>query len=167
MKKILKSVVFLAFLATFAGCVKDNGPNGNTDLANYTYSVQPNQWYERGDVGYSGFQVFCEIDIPGITQDVMDYGAVMVYVKRDDLNLFYPLPVITNLYDNVNGYAYVNTIQNNVYLGMVEIFIEDTDYLTVVPGPMTFKVVVFNQLKSLPASLNIKDYKQVEAYLNN
>ena len=49
---------------------------------------------------------------------------------------------------------------------MIEIFIEDTDFQTDVPGSMTFKVVVFNQLKSLPKSMDIRDYKQVEAFIN-
>ena len=162
MKRFLNAAIVLALLATFTGCIKDNGngPNGNADLEHYTYTVQSNQWFTRGVFGQSGFQYYYQIDIPGITQSVMDYGAVMVYIKRSDLNLFYPLPVIT---DND---GYVNTIQNNVYLGMVEIFIEDTDFHTEAPGQITFKVVVFDQLKSLPKSLDINDYKQVEAYLN-
>jgi hypothetical protein len=159
MKKILNAVVLLAFLATFAGCVKDNGPGGNADLAHYTYTVQPNQWNIRGVFGQAGYQYYYQIDIPGITQSVMNSGAVMVYVKLNDL--FYPLPASTNYV------GYVSTMQNNVYPGMVEIFIEDTDFQTQAPADQfTFKVVVFDQLYSLPKSLDIKDYKQVEAYIN-
>lgn len=158
MKRIINSAILLAFLATFVGCVKDSGPSGNADLEHYTYTVQSNQWYTRGVFGEPGFQYYYQIDIPGITQAVMNSGAVMVYVKQNDL--FYPLPAITNF----NGY--VNTIQNNVYLGMIEIFVEDTDFQTDPPAQMTFKVVVFDQIYSLPKSLDIKDYKQVEAYMN-
>jgi hypothetical protein len=159
MKRFMNAAILLAFFATFMGCIKDSGPNGNADLEHYTYTVQSNQWYTRGVFGEPGYQYYYQIDIPGITQAVMNKGAVLVYVKQNDL--FYPLPAITNS----NGY--VNTIQNNVYLGMVEIFLEDTDFQTNAPGQMTFKVVVFNMLKSLPAGLDLKDYKQVEAYLNN
>jgi len=158
MKRFLNAALLLAFLATFGACVKDNGPHGNADIEHYTYTVQPNQWYTRGVFGQAGFQYYYQIDIPGITRAVMDNGAVMVYVKLNDL--FYPLPAITNN----NGY--VNTMQNNVYLGMVEIFVEDTDFQTEAPGQFTFKVVVFDQIYSLPKSLDIKDYKQVEAYMN-
>lgn len=161
MKTILKSAVLFALIATFAGCVKDEGPVGpigNTDLEHFTYTVPSNQWYTRGVFGEPGYQYYYQIDIPGITQSVMNYGAVMVYIKQDEL--FYPLPATAN-FD-----GYVNTIQNNVYLGMVEIFIEDTDFQTDPPGQMTFKVVVFDQLKSLPTTLDIKDYKQVEAYMD-
>ena len=160
MKKFLNAAILLTFLATFVGCVKDSGPNGNADLDHYTYTVQANQWNERGVFGQQGYQYFYEIPIPGITQTVLNTGTVMVYIQRDDLNMFYPLPVITN------NTGYVNTIQNNVYLKMIEIFIEDTDFQTDVPGSMTFKVVVFNQLKSLPKSMDIRDYKQVEAFIN-
>lgn len=170
MKQLMITALLFVSLATITGCAKDglngrdgvngkDGQGGNANIEHYTYTIQDNQWYTRGSFGQPGYQYYYQIDIPGISQDVMDYGAVMVYIKLNDL--FYPLPAIAN-YD-----GYVNTIQNNVYMDMVEIFVEDTDFKTVTPGQITFKVVVFDQIISLPKSLNIKDYKQVEAYLNN
>ena len=157
MKKFLNATLLLAFIATFTGCVKDNGPSGNADLASFNYSVRANQWLADGTRGTVGFQYYSRFDVPEITQSVMDFGTVMVYKQEN--SLFYPLPVSTS------DVGYVSTIQYNVYLGMVEIFIEDTDFLTDPPADMNFKVVVFNQLKSLPVSLDIKNYKQVEAYM--
>lgn len=169
MKQLMIIALLFVSLVTITGCAKDglngkdgqngkDGIGGNANLVHYTYTIQANQWSVRGVFGQPGFQYYYEINIPGITQNVMDYGAVMVYVKLNDL--FYPLPAIANY----NGY--VNTMQNNVYMNMIEIFIEDTDFKTEAPGQFTFKVVVFDQIKSLPKSLDIKDFKQVEAYMN-
>jgi hypothetical protein len=166
MKRFLNAALFLTFLATFTGCGKDgingvdgkDGLGGNANLEHYTVTIQPNQWLTRGVFSTPGYQYYTDFNVPGITQAVMQSGAVMVYIKLDDL--FYPLPAITN------NDGYVSTIQNNVYLGLVEIFMEDTDFQTEAPGAYTFKVVVFDQLKSLPKSLDIKDFKQVEAYMN-
>jgi hypothetical protein len=158
MKKLMITALLLVSLATITGCVKDSGPNGNANLQNYSYSIQPNQWYTSGIYGQAGWQYYHQFDVPEITRSVMEKGAVMVYAKQNDM--FYPLPATT---DN-NGF--VTTFQFNVYLGMVEIFVEDTDFQTVNPGAMSFKIVLFDQLKSLPKSLDIKDYKQVLAYVN-
>ena len=153
------TALLLTSLATITGCVKkDDGPNGNANLEHYTYTVQANQWYTYGEFGHSGWQYYHQFDVPEVTRDVMEKGAVMVYIKGNDL--FYPLPATTD-YD-----GWVNTIQYNVYLGMVEVFVEDTDFQTDNPGPMVFKIVIFDQLKSLPPALDIKDYKQVLAYMN-
>jgi hypothetical protein len=173
MRKLMITALMLASLATITGCVKDglngrdgrdgvdgkDGLGGNVNIENSTFTIQANQWYTRGVFQQQGFQYYCLIDVPRITQDVMENGAVMIYVQQSDL--FYPLPAITNN----NGY--VNTIQNNVYSGTVEIFVEDTDFQTENPGIMTFKIVIFDQLSSLPKDLDIKDYKQVVAYLND
>ena len=157
MKKFLNAALLLAFIATFTGCVKDNEPSGNADIASFTQPIHANDWLVDGIAGKPGYQYYSRFDVPEITQRVMDLGTVMVYKQEN--SLFYPLPVSTS-------YAgYVSTIQYNVYLGMIEIFIEDTDFLTDPPADMNFKVVVFNQLKSLPVSLDIKNYKQVEAYM--
>jgi hypothetical protein len=158
MRKLMISTLLLVSVATIMGCKKDEGPNGNANIDNYTYTIQTNQWYTYGEFGQPGFQYYRQIDVPAITQDVMEKGAVMVYIKQDDL--FYPLPATT---DND---GWVTTVQYNVYMGMVEVFVEDTDFQTVNPGTMTLKIIIFDQLKSLPASLDIKDYKQVIAYMN-
>jgi hypothetical protein len=158
MRQFMITALLLASTATFTGCTKDDGPNGNANLEHFTYTVQANQWYTYGVLGQPGFQYYRQFDVPEVTQDVMDNGAVMVYIKQDDL--FYPLPAIT---DND---GWVNTIQFNVYPGMVEVFVEDTDFQTENPGTMTFKIVIFDQLKSLPNSLDIKDYNQVLAYFS-
>jgi len=158
MRRFMIIALLAVSLAITSGCTKDDGPNGNANLEHLTKVIQSNQWYTRGEFQFPGFQYYYQIDVPEITRDILDNGAVMMYIKQSDL--FYPLPAITDY-----G-TYVNTVQFNVYQGMVEIFIEDTDFSTTAPDAMTLKIVVFNQLKSLPKELNIKDYKQVLAYLN-
>jgi hypothetical protein len=166
MKRIMITALLAVTLATITGCAKDgingrdgkDGLGGNANLEQFTYTIQSNQWYTRGTFQQPGFQYYHQIDAPEVTQSVMDNGAVMVYIKQSDL--FYPLPAITD-YE-----TYVTTVQFNVYLGMVEVFIEDTDFQTQAPGAMTLKVVVFDQLNSLPKNLDIKNYKQVLAYMN-
>jgi len=158
MKRFLSIALMATSLAIITACTKDDSPNGNANLEHFTYTIQSNQWYTRGVYGSLGWQYYSQIDIPDITKDVMENGAVMIYIKQNDL--FYPLPAITD------EDGWVNTVQFNVYLGQVEIFVEDTDFQTVAPGAMTLKIVIFNKLKSLPAYLDIKDYKQVLSYTN-
>jgi hypothetical protein len=158
MRKLMLTFLIIGSLGAITGCTKDDGPNGNANLEHLTFTIQENQWYTYGTYGVQGFQYYRQIDVPDITQSIMEKGAVMVYIKQNDL--FYPLPATTD-YD-----GWVNTIQYNVYQGKVEIFVEDTDFRTENPGAMTLKIVIFDQLKSLPDSLNIKNYGQVLAYMN-
>jgi hypothetical protein len=158
MRKLMITAVIALAIASISGCVKDSGPDGNANIENYTYTIQSEQWYFQGTQGQPGWQYFCQISVPAITQAVLEKGAVLVYVKENDL--VYPLPATYN-YE-----SWITTYQYNIYPGLVEIFVEDTDFQTERPGMMIFKIVIFDQLKSLPASLDLKDYKQVLAYIN-
>ena len=137
---------------------------------------------DKGDPGYDGLDanvvsgtittadwVYYEpswkltINYNMITRDVIEYGAVLVYMQ--DGNAYRQLP-ITFLNQNGSDY-YSILVDADTYVGGVDIYWTDSEfYKPDDPGRRTFKVVVIaaSYYKST-ADIDYSDYNQVkEAY---
>lgn len=141
-----KSILFIALLALVTiSCKKDK--YGNTDVYSNTYTVS----WTFEDPSYTA-----SMSVSEITQDVLDNGAVMVYMSNNNggwIALPYTLPMSS---------TYSSTFTPVIYNGGVKVWKTDTDLLTLDPGTSTFKVVVLTQ-KQLIAHPNVvlTDYNSV------
>jgi hypothetical protein len=143
-----KTLLFLfSGLFMFASCSKDK--YGNADISSNTYTTT---WTFQ-DPSY-----YCDLSVPEITQDIVDNGAVFVYMSNGNGG-WTALPHT----EPIDG-SYSSTYTPVHFVGGVRIWKTDTDLLTLDPGSSTFKVVVVseNGLAKRP-NLNWEDYNEVKA----
>ncbi len=67
-----------------------DGKDGNANVRSITKFVAPSDWTPSGTAGEDLF-FYYEITIPEITNDIVQNGAVMVYLKADN-SPYYALP---------------------------------------------------------------------------
>ncbi|MEN9399526.1 MAG: hypothetical protein RL632_627 [Bacteroidota bacterium] len=148
----MKKTVVLSMLMMFilSSCNKDK--YGNTDISSSTHTVS---WVFE-DPSYT-----TTIIVPEITQDVLDNGAIMVYMTNFNGG-WIALPCTLPM-----DVSYASTFTPEFFVGGVKIWQTDTDLLTLDPGTMQFKVVVLTQ-KQMEAhpDLVLTDYSSVEKALN-
>jgi hypothetical protein len=145
------STSFLLFIGLFifASCSKDK--YGNTDISSDTYTTT---WT------YQDPSYYCNLNVPEITQDIVDNGAVFVYMSNGNGG-WTALPCTIP----IDG-SYSSTYTPVHYVGGVRIWKTDTDLLTMDPGSTTFKVVVVSEhgLAQRP-NVNWENYNEVKAEL--
>lgn len=96
------------------------------------------------------------LNVPAITQSVLTNGAVLVYIK--DGTDYFQLPL------TIPEDTYFTTYQFAHDLGVVSVFVLDSDgLLPINPGTTTFKVVVISGSGKNP-NVNYNDYNAVKAY---
>lgn len=145
-------VVFIVLLGACEGPQGIPGVDGNANVVSKTFT---SNWILEDNFWYTVF------DYPAINQDILDRGAVLVYLKVESSHL--QLPV--TLYLNEN---YSSTLSVYHSLGMVTIYWDDSDLLTPIePGNYNFKVVVIaaSTLAQYPG-LNLSSYSEVASVLN-
>lgn len=148
----MKRIIFLSAILTslFSSCSKDK--YGNTDITSDTYVVG----WTFDDPSYK-----TQISEPLINQDIIDNGAVMVYMSNGNggwIALPYTLPI-----DN----TYASTYSFVLYDGGVTVWKTDTDMLTLDPGITTFKIVILSQHGLIQhPDIDLTDYESVEKELN-
>src|SRR3546814_4843844 len=110
--KITKHILLLTFLATGLTACKDDDvdyiPVG--EVYSDFITIATNSWeYFEDDYGTTGFQT--EFEVPYLTEDIQEYGAVLVYLDYGS-GAFEALPQV---YDDVsvlyNTFAYSLQIQ--------------------------------------------------------
>ena len=129
------AILSMLTLLVLSSCGKSK--YGNTDISSSTFTVT---WIFE-DPSYT-----TTLDVPEITQDVLDNGAVMVYMSNFD-GVWTALPCTIPM-----STSYASTYTPKIYFGGVTIIQTDTDLLSLDPGLLEFKVVVLTQ-------------KQMEAHL--
>lgn len=96
------------------------------------------------------------LSYPAITQDIIDNGAVLVYLKNGQAYNQLPLTIYQSA-------SYSTSIEVSTFVGGVKIFWTDSDLIEPVnPGYREIKVVVIsaNGLAKNP-SLDLEDYEAV------
>ena len=143
--------LFFIGLLLFVSCSKDK--YGNTDISSNTYTTN---WTFQ-DPSY-----YCDISVPEITQDIVDNGAVFVYMSNGNGG-WTALPFT----EPIDG-SYSSTYTPVHFLGGVRIWKTDTDLLTLDPGTSTIKVVTVSEhgLAERP-NVNWVDYEEVKKELDN
>jgi len=104
-----------------------------------------NDWIPSGNEGQPGFYIYQEFEFPEITQNVLENGAVLVYLVdadgRDNI-LPYVFPV-----DNGNELLMQN-IRFDVEKGILTIVIEWQDFRKYTQGDYDFKVCILQPGKA-------------------
>lgn len=145
----------------FTGCKKEgppgkdgtNGKDGNANVV--SSSVTSGGW---SYVSPSWEQAFT---YPAITQNILDKGAVLVYVQSG--SNYYQLP-----YTFYPSSTYSRTYTYVHYLGGLKVFVTDSDLTQPTnPGTLTFKVVVIAASgRAANPNVNYNDYNAVKKAFN-
>lgn len=160
MKKTIKTIgmaVVMSITAIlFNGCAgKDGapgaqGPQGNANVLSYTFSVS--SWT------YTAPNLWADLVDPDITSDVINNGAVLVYINNGG-----NLTQLPYTYYPTNTYSETMSAIHSV--GNVQINLTDSDLNP--PGipssTLVFKVVTLPSRKPLSnPHINFKDYESVK-----
>jgi hypothetical protein len=147
MKNKTLTFFFAAIVLVGSSCSKDK--YGNTDISSDTYTTT---WT------YQDPSYYCDLNVPEITQDIVDNGAVFVYMSNGN-SAWTALPCTIP----IDG-SYSSTYTPVHFVGGVRIWKTDTDLLTLDPGSSTFKVVVVSDhgLAKRP-NLDWENYNEVKA----
>ncbi len=165
------SILFGIISLTFTACQKDGpmgpegpqgipGEDGIVNIQSFYYTIYDDEWEEFGEAGV-GFGYTSTMDFPEITEDVLNYGAVLVYLYQDES--LYSLPIT---FVNAGDGGYMTSIWVTLQLEQVLVTFQDSDGLTVNPGTQEFKVVIIDGSVLIPEGLNLKDYNEVKNYFN-
>ena len=167
--KIIKLVtigLLIAGATTFSNCAKDGaaGPAGKDGLDGKDgedgYSNVVSSSIISGNWTFLSPSWSQSFTYAAITQDILDNGAVLVYVASG-VN-YYQLPYTfypTSSYSRTYNYVH--------YLGGLKVYVTDSDLNTPQPGTLEFKVVVIEAsfLMKNP-NVDLKNYEAVKKAFN-
>ena len=158
------SMFALACGLLFTNCAKDGatgpagpagpaGANGNANVVSST--ITSSNWT------YNSPSWEITFTYPAITQDIIDKGAVLVYLKNGTAYTQLPLTFYQSS-------SYSTSLEVSNFLGGVKIFWTDSDLTQPInPGSWTFKIVVIAASgKMANPNVNYKDYNAVKQAFN-
>ena len=160
MKKIL---VMLVASVALSSCIKEStpgpqgprGPQGvpgkdgsGTEITSYYFPVRPSQWKVAGTYDMAGYYSYAELSLGGLTQAVIDAGAVLVYFLQGINGQEYDnqLPYVLPFEDF--GY-FIRTIRYRLKPGTISFIVEDSDFRVPLPpfsNDVEFKVVIISKI---------------------
>ena len=149
MKTITKLSLLFMFTFAILSCTKEgpagpagaDGKDGNANVHSIEITIYSNEWVAMNG-GYGSGKTINEI-----TQNIIDNGTVLAYVKGQDNNttFYFALPF--------GNFTYAYSTNNIMFL----------DYNNNPPsGAMVFKVVIIDGVP--PSSVNIQDYNSIADY---
>lgn len=172
MKNKLLVLITVAALVVIAACKKDpvpgpkgdkgdkgeqgepgpagpQGPQGNANVTSGTVTIS-NWIYDSNNKWYTA-----TIIDQGITQNIVDKGAVMVYIYQGGANIALPVTIYPSA-------SYSSTLSYVYGLSQVVIRVQDSDLTQPSnPGSLTFRVVKINGQRI--ENINWKDYQKLAA----
>ena len=69
-----------------------DGLDGNANVISINYAADPSHWYDVGTPGEDDYFMALDLDVPEITQDIVDNGLVLVYYRADTQDPWTALP---------------------------------------------------------------------------
>lgn len=157
--KILLLAMLPLMALGFAGCNDDDDNYYTEPASSYLFTIAPEDWYEYEDeFGVIGFET--EFEIPALTQQINDAGAVLVYFDFQGEGVFNALP---HVYDDI-------TYLFNTYPGSLQMQIlgAGVGVEPAAPGAIDCKVVLISGawLEAKKGEVNFNDLKAVEKAFN-
>ena len=156
-KNYLRLLTLLALILPISSCVRGpEGPPGLNGNANvFATTVTSSAWL------FNNPSWALPIPDPNITPDIIDFGAVLVYISFGNGYTQLPLTIYTNP-------AYSSTIEVSSYVGGVTIFWTDSDLAQPSnPGLRTFKIVkIAGSLLKANPDLDLTNYEAVKSRFN-
>lgn len=140
-----------------AGINGTNGTNGNANVKTMTVTVTAVDWTASG----SGGMQSTVITNTNITQDIIDKGAIMVYMVNAGQTSALPLMMYPSSSYGIN-------MQFTASLNSLAITVQRTDLVAAVnPGTLTYKIVtIAASAKMQNPNVNYSDYKAVQRAFN-
>jgi hypothetical protein len=154
MKNLIKTCILISALL-FNSCIGEQGPqgpagkDGNANVQ--SSSLTTSSWSYLSPDWYINFTY------PAITQDILDKGAVLVYVQSG--SNYFQLP-----YTFYPTSTFSRTYTFRHYLGGLSVYVTDSDLIQPDnPGLLTFKVVVIasSALAKHP-NVDLNNYNEVK-----
>lgn len=146
-KRILIGLLAAASLLA-TGCTKEYYTQQYTvveglGMTLVDFNIKNNNWAVRDVVNGNADEGYFQatLEVPEITQDVVDQGIVMVYRRYED-GVFTPLPsMLTEKTED--GLYYTTYVDFEWSKGKVNIFVTASDlYAGSFPGDMSFRVAI-------------------------
>jgi hypothetical protein len=151
-------IIFGITLISIVGCTKEGpiGPAGADGNANVVSStISSSNWV------YNSPSWSITFSYPAITQNIIDKGAVLVYLKNGQAYTQLPLTIYSSA-------TFSSSLEVNSFVGGVKVFWTDSDLTQPSnPGNREFKVVVIaaSGLAQNP-NLDFKNYEAVKLAYN-
>ena len=136
------------------------GPEGNANVKSGIYEVSNWTRYTSSDVTTR----FVDIDVPGVTTDIANYGAVLVYYSGQQITSWTALPYLFPSGTNNISYGFLY----HYAPGVVEIEYYASDGSDPGdPGTVEFQIVVIEggPLKANPKT-DLNNYEEVRKTFN-
>ena len=161
-KAICMALLAMVVMASCRGPQGPQGPQGNANVASSTVTIHSNDWYWDNNTSWR-----VDIDYRAITEDITDYGAVLVYMESGTNNWRQvPLTFYYSAVDSQTGQEgfYSSSIEVASYDEGVSIFWTENDFFNGYrPDEHRFKIVVI--AVSLYESRSDVDYSNYEAVM--
>jgi|SRR5690554_790832 len=167
-RKLLSAFVALGLSVGMVACAGDDGktgPAGNANVKATTQTIKDSDWVSKSSqsVDYE-----LEVSVPSINQNVLDNGAVMVYLKPDTVNNFFEgenwtaLPQMVIRY--VGGSTAVGVFYDFTYeVGKIKLTNKaGYNFQNYSPGAFSFKAVVIPS-SAIKSGVNLENYEEVKA----
>jgi hypothetical protein len=137
------------------------GPAGQSaDVISINYAADASHWYDVGVPGEDGYFLALDLEVPEITQDIVDFGLVLVYYRIDNQSPWIALP-----YTNISYTPdYVEKLDVIYNLGFVGLQSQATDrQANAYEG--TFRVIVASAIPISKTEMDYHDYDAVSIWL--
>lgn len=142
-----------------------DGEDGNANVVSQTFNVSSSDWEESGTPGDDMYGYEVTLNVPSITDDIVNNGMVYVYavIQNNGSNVNFQLPFIYtyNGWTSFFEFAYEKS--------SVGIMALDDDLYTSQPSDMVFRVVVVEgnaYQSSISDGVDFENYKEVKKYFS-
>lgn len=150
MKKLF--ILILVTIIAIIGCTGPEGPagpSGNANVKTFRFKTELKNWTLNSANGYA----MLEKEIPLITENIKDYGAVLVYVKSSS-NFYWTLWDQTYIVSG-SGFNYFHAIDDRKLILFVE-SVTRNGVPALLSNVLEFKVVII-QGTNITSSINLKE----------
>jgi hypothetical protein len=153
--KTISVLLFVSTMTIFSSCSKE-GPAGKDGNANVVSSTITSSSWVYNDPTWA-----ITFNYPAITQEIINSGAVLVYMKVG--NNYNQLPL--TFYQSS---SYSTTIEASNFVGGLTLFWTDSDLTQPInPGSRTFKVVVISASGMMQnPDVDYSNYEEVKTIFN-
>jgi hypothetical protein len=156
MKNLFKKIAILSIAMLIFGCSEDGKPgekgepgNANVNvLADFT--ILPTDWQTTGNLKY------VTISINGLTQNIVNSSAVMVYQKNASTGSYIALPYSYQGIDR--GFAFG--------LNYIQITLSASSPITVTGNTIIKAVIIPSSSRMANPNVNWKNYEEVKSRFN-
>ncbi len=135
MKKLF-FIIVIAITFFSSSCTDEVG--GNADISTVDFNVQSSQWLETGTWQVAGYGYYVDLDFPELTNNVIQYGTVNLYLKSGDA--WIPVPVY--FYNQIDQYQFQGGYFFRMQQGVFSIEYYESDGETQNPGTQIFRLVI-------------------------